>query len=164
VIDEQARAVVERLKRRRSGRELPAYKERGRWVDVKSEDINDYIKEVTGTGFTAKDFRTWNATVLAAVALAVSGPAASAPKTAVERAVRRAVQEVARYLGNTPAVCRASYIDPRVFDRYRDGLTIGGALPAIGETDDLSALHGGVEGAVLDLILETESEVLEEVA
>jgi DNA topoisomerase I len=166
VVDEEARVVVEALKRRRGGsaRELLAYKERRRWVDVRSEDINDYVKEATGAGFTAKDFRTWNATVLAAFALVVSGPAAAASKTARERAIRRAVKEVAHYLGNTPAVCRASYIDPRVFDRYRDGLTIGGALPALGDQGDLSALHGDVEGAVLDLIAGDESEALEEVA
>ena len=76
------------------------------------------MKEVTGGDFSAKDFRTWNATVLAAVALAVSGQA-SAGQTARKRAETRAVKEVAHYLGNTPAVCRASYIDPRVFDRFR---------------------------------------------
>src|SRR3712207_6701467 len=96
-----------------------------RWVDVKSADINQYVKEITGGDFSAKDFRTWSATVLAAVALAVSGPAATGSKTARNRAKTRAIKEVARYLGNTPAVCRASYIDPRVFDRFDGGLTIG---------------------------------------
>ncbi len=73
-------------------------------------------------------------------------------KTARKRAVTRAVKEVAHYLGNTPAVCRASYIDPRVFDRFDAGLTIGGVLEEIGDTSDMGSLHGKVEEAVLDLI------------
>ena len=103
-------------------------------MDVKSADINAYVKEAAGGDFSAKDFRTWSGTVLAAVALAVSAPAAGT-KTARKRAKARAVKEVARYLGNTPAVCRASYIDPRVFDRFDGGLTIGGALPELAEDD-----------------------------
>ena len=114
---------------RGGGPDLLAYKQGRAWVDVRSDDINDYIKEQTGGDFTAKDFRTWTATVLAAVAMASSFPQARS-RTARARAISRAVKEVAHYLGNTPAVCRASYIDPRVFDRYRSGLTIAGALGA----------------------------------
>jgi DNA topoisomerase IB len=120
---------------------------------------------VTGGDFTAKDFRTWNATVLAAVALGVSGEAATGSKTARKRAAARAVKEVAGYLGNTPAVCRASYIDPRVFDRFDAGLTIGGVMEEIGDTSDMGSLHGPVEEAVLDLIAgDEESPVIEKVA
>jgi DNA topoisomerase-1 len=72
VADPGVREIVRALKRRRGGgRELLAWKERGRWVDVRADDVNAYIKDVTGGDFTAKDFRTWNATALAAVALAV---------------------------------------------------------------------------------------------
>ncbi len=87
-------------------------------------------------------------------------------KTARKRAITRAVKEVARYLGNTPAVCRASYIDPRVFDRFEDGLTIGGVLPELAEEgEDWPTLHGAIEKAVLDLICEHEdSPALEKVA
>ena len=157
--------VVSELKRRRGGGDgLLAYKRDGRWADVKSIDINAYVKEATGGDFSAKDFRTWNATLLTAVALAVSGRAATS-KTARKRAIRRAVEEAARYLGNTPAVCRASYIDPRVFDRFEGGLTIGGVLPELLEGDeDWPALHGDVEEAVLDLIEGAESPALEKVA
>jgi DNA topoisomerase IB len=99
------------------------------------------------------------------VALAVSGPAASKSKTARKRAITRAVKEVAHYLGNTPAVCRASYIDPRVFDRYEDGFTIGGVLTDIGEEGDIESLHGSAEQGVLDLIAEPEeSDAVEKVA
>ena len=122
------------------------------------------MKEVTGGDFSAKDFRTWNATVLAAVALAVSGPAAPASQRARRRAINRAVQETAHYLGNTPAVARSSYIDPRVFDRFEGGLTIGGVLADLGEDADLASIHGPAEEAVLDLLHEDEeSDALEKV-
>jgi len=154
------------LRRRRSGGpELLAYKDGPRWRDVRSQDINDYVKEAAGGDFSAKDFRTWNATVLAAVGLAVSGEMASASKAARKRAARRAVDEVARYLGNTPAVCRASYIDPRVFDRFDGGLTIGGALPELANGDEWPAVQRSVEEAVLDLIAgDEDSDAVERVA
>src|SRR4051794_14674058 len=152
VADAAAIEVVAALKRRRGGGdELLAYKDGRRWLDLKSADINDYIKDITGADYSAKDFRTWNATVLAAVALAVSGEVA-ATKTGRKRAISRAVKEVAHYLGNTPAVARASYIDPRVFDRYRDGVTIGRALPLVAENGDAPAIQGPIEDAVLGLL------------
>jgi DNA topoisomerase I len=156
--------IVSALKKRRGGgEELLAYKAGGRWVDVKSSDINAYLKEATGGDFTAKDFRTWSGTVLAAVALAVAGMASSS-KNSRKRAKTRAVKEVARYLGNTPAVCRASYIDPRVFDRFDGGLTIGGALPELVEdTGPWPDVQRAVEEAVLDLISDNrQSDLVEE--
>jgi DNA topoisomerase-1 len=145
--------VVAALKRRRSGgAELFAYRQGRRWVDVRSSDINDFVKELSGGEFTAKDFRTWAGTVLAAVALAVAAHARS--QTARKRAISRAYQEVAHYLGNTPAVCRTSYVDPRVVDRYRVGVTIADTLSRF--DDDpvaaVSALHGAIEEAVIDLL------------
>ena len=162
--DAEVARIVRALKSRRGGgEELLAYKERGRWVDVKSTDINAYLKEATGGDFSAKDFRTWSGTVLAAVALAVAGIAANS-KSSRKRAKTRAVKEVARYLGNTPAVCRASYIDPRVFDRFDGGLTIGGALPELVEdTGPWPHVQRAVEEAVLDLIAHNrESDLVEE--
>ena len=124
VVDPAAFEVVAALKRRRGGGpELLAYKNGRAWADVRSPDINEYLKEATGDDFSAKDFRTWAATMLAAIGLAVSGEVA-ATKTGRKRAVARAVKEVSHYLGNTPAVCRASYIDPRVIDAYNGGLII----------------------------------------
>jgi DNA topoisomerase I len=164
VVDPPVYDVVEKLKKRRGGRELLAFKDGRSWVDVRSDHINEYIKAVAGEDFSAKDFRTWHGTVLAAVGLAVSGGAAGS-KTALERAMSRTVKEVAYYLGNTPAVCRASYIDPRVFDRYRDGITIGGALDQLGDVDlGEPATRGAIEEAVLDLLEESESPALEKVA
>jgi DNA topoisomerase-1 len=166
IVDAEVYEILEVLKRRRGGSpELLAYREGRRWRDLKSTDINAYVKEVTGGDFSAKDFRTWSATVLAAVALAVSGPAALGSKTARKRAMNRAVKEVAGYLGNTPTVARASYIDPRVFDRFEGGLTIGGVLGDLGEEGDIGSLHGAAEAAVLDLLHEAEeSDALEKVA
>jgi DNA topoisomerase I len=159
MFDEQLAPVVARLKRRRGGgSDLLAYKERGRWHDLRSEDINAYLKDATGGDYSAKDFRTWNATALAAVALAVSGASAATP-TARKRAVNRAVTEVAGYLGNTPAVCRASYIDPRVIDAFDGGLTIRPALERVAaqvEPGDLPIHQPELERAVLDLICERE--------
>jgi DNA topoisomerase IB len=152
VVDADVLPVIKQLKRRR-GRspELLAYRDDGRWRDVRSADINEYLREITGHDCSAKDFRTWNATVLAALALAAAAPAASASKTARNRAMTRASKEVAHYLGNTPAVCRASYIDPRVFDRYRSGWTIAGVFPQLGDLFDAD-VRALVEEAVLDLL------------
>jgi len=155
VLDDRACEIVAALKRRRGGGpELLAYKERGRWHDVRSEDINAYLKAATGGEHSAKDFRTWNATALAAVALAVSGESART-RTARKRAIKRAVEEVALYLGNTPAVCRASYIDPRVFDAFAAGVTIRPALERVAarlRPGELPIHQPALEGAVLDLI------------
>ena len=162
--DPDVLSLVQTLKRRRSGGpELLAYKASGRWRDVKSADINEYLKATGGSDFSAKDFRTWNATVLACIALAVSAPAATGSKTARKRAAKRAVDEVAHYLGNTPTVSRASYIDPRVFDRFDGGLTIAGVLPDMArEPDRWLELQRAVEEGVLDLIAgDGDSEAVE---
>ena len=164
--DPEVAALVRTLKQRRGGgEELLAYKVGGRWVDVKSADINEYVKAAAGEEFSAKDFRTWSGTVLAAVALAVSGPAHGS-KSSRKRAKSRAVKEVARYLGNTPTVARTSYIDPRVFDRFDGGLTIAGVLPDL--ADDTAAwpdVQGTIEEGVLDLIAkDRESAAVEKVA
>jgi DNA topoisomerase-1 len=159
VVDPEAVGLVCELKRRRGGGdELLAFKERRRWHDIRSGDVNAYLKEATGGDFSAKDFRTWSATVLAALALAVSGEVA-ATKTGRTRAITRAVKEVAHYLGNTPAVCRASYIDPRVFDAYNAGLTIRPVLEHAADTKpgELPIHNRAVEEAVLDLINEREA-------
>ena len=161
VVDPEVAEAVRRLRRRRGGGEdLLAYRRGRRWVDVRSADINEYLKGITGHDCSAKDFRTWNGTVLAAVALAVSG-AASGSRWARKRAESRAIREVAYYLGNTPAVARASYIDPRVTDRFRDGLTIGGSLELVGADNGEPAIQGPVEEAVLDLISGHETSAIE---
>ena len=146
-------ALVAALKRRRSGGEqLLAYREGRRWREVRSEQINEFLKARMGPEVSAKDFRTWNATVLAAVSLAADGRAARTA-AARKRAINGAVRGVSEVLGNTPAVARRSYIDPRVFDRYLSGWTIGGEVDRIGDLDgpdDRRRLR--LEKAVLDLL------------
>jgi DNA topoisomerase IB len=130
VCDPDVRPVVVALRRRRGGgRELLAWRRagaRGGWVDVKAEDVNAYVKEAAGGDFSAKDFRTWHATALCAVALAVRAHEGGSRR----RLVKAAVDEVATFLGNTPAVARGSYIDPRIVDRFEEGLTVAAALAA----------------------------------
>jgi DNA topoisomerase I len=84
------------------------------------------LRERTGEDLTAKDFRTWHATVLAAAALAESDEPGTS-KASRRRAVKAALAEVADFLGNSPAIARSSYVDPRVFDLYEDGVTIAAA-------------------------------------
>jgi DNA topoisomerase IB len=175
--DPQVAAVVRALKRRRrGGPELLAYKdERGRWVDVRSSDINAYLQEALGEGFSAKDFRTWIATVLAAVGLAAEDGAESDRQQ--QQAVRRVVRDVARQLGNTPAVARSAYVDPRVIERYEDGRTVGdelaeagaGGLPGGdgepgdgGDGDGARAEAGdAVDGVPAELLAEVDAAVVD---
>jgi DNA topoisomerase IB len=154
LVEPEVGDVVAALKRRRGGgQELLAYRCEGQWVDVKSADINAHLRELTGGDFSAKDFRTWSATVLAAVGLAVSRDACGS-MTARKRAVTRVVQEVAHYLGNTPAVCRSSYIDPRIIDLFDQGHTIAKDLKLLGDGVSYGqpATQGAIEEAVLRLL------------
>jgi DNA topoisomerase IB len=154
VAEDQVCAVVRSLLRRRAGGDqLLMYWAGPRWHDVTAPDINNYLGEISGGDYTAKDFRTWHATVLAAVGLAVSQPAAVSD-SARRRAIARVVQEVAGYLGNTPAVARASYIDPRVIDLYEQGRTIASALGELGKDCDFGdlATKGRAESAVVKLL------------
>ena len=130
VADPAAVKMLRALVRRKStGRRLFAYREGSEWRDLSAEEINAYLKVVTGGDFSAKDFRTWNATVLAAVGLANRvEPGEELSKTARKRIVNEVVKDVAAYLANTPAVCRASYIDPRVFDYFDSKATIRRAV------------------------------------
>jgi DNA topoisomerase I len=152
VVDPEAFDVVAALKRRRAkGDELLAYRNGRRWVDVASVDVNEFIQELTGGPYTAKDFRTWNATVLAASSLALLGREAKSA-TARKRVVSLALQEVARYLGNTPAVCRSSYVDPRVVDRFNAGQTILPALERLPLELPEAERQERIEQAVLGLL------------
>jgi DNA topoisomerase IB len=162
VEDPLTHELIRHLRRRRGGEQLLAYRDGAgaRWQDVRSSEINEYLKERLGEDFSAKDFRTWNATVLAAAQLAAEGQDAST-KTARKRAADRAVRHVAELLGNTPAVARRAYIDPRVFDRYLSGWTI--ALErGLDPTDDRARAR--IDAAVVDLLTEnTESPAIEQI-
>ena len=135
------------------GYELLAYREGRGWVDVRAAEINEYLKQAMGGDYTAKDFRTWNATVLTAVELAANGQDAGT-RAARKRAASAATRRVAAYLSNTPAVCRSAYIDPRVFDRYDSGETIRGPLKRIVAGSDPGEFpdRERIERAVLRLL------------
>lgn len=120
--DPDLSALVRVLKRRGGNARLLAYKDRRRWHPVSSAEINAYVKERTGSDFTAKDFRTLRGTVAAAVSLARSGPQLSV--AARKRAVSVAMLEAAEVLGNTPSIARKSYVDPRLLDHFAAGETI----------------------------------------
>lgn len=150
IADPEALAVLGALKRRRTGSQLLAHRTAGNWHELTAEEVNAYLKRKSGGPFTAKDFRTWNATVLAAVALA--GAEDGRGGAAREREVKQAIKTVAAYLGNTPTVCRASYVDPKVIDRFHAGVTIA---PTIGDSGpDLgnTRVRARVERAVLGLL------------
>ncbi len=157
ITDPKSRELVARLRRRRGGPpELLAYQVGRRWCGVRSDDINAFLKTVAGEEFSAKDFRTWNATVLAAVSLGAGAPDVTSA-TGRKRAVNAAVRGVSEILGNTPAVARRSYIDPRVFDRYLSGWTIASALERLGEIDPADdGDRALLEQAVLDLLDDRE--------
>jgi DNA topoisomerase IB len=117
------------------------------WKDVRSEDINAFLKELAEEEISAKDFRTWHATFLTAVLLA-SVEEQLTSVTSRRRAVSSVVKEVAEMLGNTPAVCRASYIDPRVIDLFLDGETM--ELPPGDPSDE--RFRPAAEAALLRLL------------
>ena len=105
------------------GQELFQYvDDDGRVVDVGSDDVNAYLRACTGTDFTSKDFRTWAGTVLAARYLCEADRAGRGSRT--RAAVVRAIDEVARHLGNTRAVCRKCYVHPAIVDAYLDGTLV----------------------------------------
>ena len=144
-------SVGEMLRRRSGGPELLAYRDGRHWHDVSSTDINTYIKAHVGGEVSAKDFRTWHGTVIAAVALAAANEKART-EAARRRAVSGAMKQVSSYLGNTPSVARKSYVDPRLVDLFLEGITIS---PKLASRDtDLSdgTTHGKIERAVLNLL------------
>jgi DNA topoisomerase-1 len=118
VRDADVAEVVDHLKKV-PGAELFKFSQNGRLVDIKDRHVNDYIQSIIGKDFTAKDFRTWAGTLLCSIALATEGQGTS--KADRKRRVRKAVVQTAEQLGNTPAVCRSSYICPRVIDEYMEG-------------------------------------------
>jgi DNA topoisomerase I len=116
------------------GQELFQYvDEEGEVRDVASDDVNDYLREVSGGDYTAKDFRTWAGTLLAYRALRALQPEDHGP--AAKRNVVQAMRLTAERLGNTPAVARGSYVHPAVLDAYMDG-SLGGALVDVAEEQD----------------------------
>jgi len=122
ITDRDLAKVVRQLKSRGGDARLLSYRIDGTWHSISAVEFNDYIRERTGGDFTAKDFRTLHGTLAAAVSLAVHGPERRVRSRT--RAIAGAMRDVAAELGNTPAVARRSYVDPRVIRAYRLGRTI----------------------------------------
>ncbi|MGV8897575.1 MAG: DNA topoisomerase IB [Rhodoglobus sp.] len=122
IVDTDLAEALRALARRGADDRLLAWKEGRSWVPLTAEDINAYVAERTGGEFTAKDFRTLRGSVTAALSLAEAGRQTSV--TARKRAIAHAMQEVAAVLGNTPAVARTSYVDPRIVDKFDRGRTM----------------------------------------
>jgi DNA topoisomerase I len=144
--------TIEAMRRRRGTTDrLLSYKDGRSWRDLLPALVNEYIRTSTGLEVTAKDFRTWHATVLAAAALAET-PEPGQSKASRKRAVAGAMKEVASFLGNTPTLARSSYVDPRVVDAYDEGRTIERATRrSYDSTDERQA---ALERATLRLIEE----------
>jgi DNA topoisomerase IB len=143
-------AALETMRRRRGGDDrLLAWKDGRRWRSLDATVVNDYVRDTTGLEASAKDFRTWHATVLAAAALAESEEPGES-KASRRRAISGAMKEVAEFLGNTPTLARTSYVDPRVVDAYEEGRTIESTTRRrFDKADDRQA---ALERAVLRLL------------
>ncbi|HTO15586.1 MAG TPA: hypothetical protein VLZ83_07435 [Edaphocola sp.] len=124
IIDKKLAKIVQELD------DLPGYEifkyldEQDNIIHVKSEDLNCYIREIMGDAFSAKDFRTWSGTMIAAIALDELGAVEENDQKLLDKNIREAVIKVSELLGNTPAVARSSYIDPRIVEEYENGKTL----------------------------------------
>ncbi len=153
ITDRPTATVVRQLLERPAdaGGDLLAYQlDDGSYRDVTSSEINAYLKEISEAEITAKDFRTWTATVLMAAALAEAPPPVS--KTARKKVISAAYRQVSEQLGNTPAVCKASYVDPRVVDRFEHGETVAHVLRTADEAEADRDTQKVLEAAVCQLL------------
>ena len=147
--------AIEIMRRRRGTEDnrLLSYKHGRTWRSLLPDLVNDYIRDSTGLESTAKDFRTWHATVLAAAALAETTEPGQT-KASQKRAVTAAMKEVSQFLGNTPALAKSSYVDPRVVDAYLRGKTIERATRR--HYDNTDERQAALERATLKLLREYE--------
>jgi DNA topoisomerase-1 len=140
ISDPASVALLRQVSRRRSGPpELLSYRHGRRWHSLGSDGVNDYIKATAGKDYSAKDFRTWNATALAAARLAHYEQHPLPRPRSRQRVIGAVVKEVSEMLGNTPAVARRAYVDPRVLDGYLAGTTIEVAIDHVDSLAELSA-------------------------
>ncbi len=125
--------------------------------EITSQDVNEYLREVTGEDFTAKDFRTWAGTVLATIALSATG--AFETKKQAKANLKQAIGAVAKILGNTPAVCRQCYIHPAVLEAYLNGNAINGFKPNTQEEFEKQGIDlASAQAAVLKFLQSRSSE------
>lgn len=151
ITDGDALSAIRAMRARRAPTDAPllVYKDRGRWHELRTEQLTSYLKARISENASAKDFRTWQANVLAAAYLAVNATDAEASS---KRIVADAMKVVAEYLGNTPAVARSGYVDPRVVDLFEDGVTIEPKLAARCMPTAGSRPSPALERAVLGLL------------
>ncbi len=149
--DDPLVTAVSALKRARHGKPLLlVYRDRSGYREIDATMINERFQELVGDEFTVKDLRTWTATVHAAVDLAQAEPPET--KKAVHKAVKEMLAEVADHLGNTPAVARSSYVDPRVVTQYEQGRTIESTVRRVGEDLGDEDTRGALERSVTRLL------------
>ena len=122
VVDDELADTISELLALPGGRRLFRYEWEGSYCALTGARLNDYVREYLGDDFTAKDFRTWGGTLIAAIAFAEHGPVEK--ETEAKRVAAAVMRRVGKELGNTPAVARSSYVSPAVIDQYLDGRTI----------------------------------------
>ena len=147
---EVVRSVRALLRRPDRTDRLLACRNSSDWVDIHAEDLNTRFKELVGDAYTVKDLRTWHGTVLAAVAFVDADPPVN--KTVIKRVESAVMKEVAEELGNTPAVARGSYVDPRVVQGYEEGLTIAAAVRRANRTKNPSHRQAILEKSTARMI------------
>jgi len=125
--------------------------------DITSQDVNEYLREITGEDFTAKDFRTWAGTVLAAIALGAAGEFET--KKQAKANIKNAIEAVAKMLGNTPTICRQCYIHPIVLETYLKGKSVNGFKPNAQEQFERNGIDlVSAQAAVLKFLQDSSSE------
>jgi DNA topoisomerase-1 len=147
LVDAELAEAMNELLALRGGPRLFRYEWEGSLCNLTGARLNEYVRDYLGDEFTAKDFRTWGGTLIAAIALAERGTAETEPEA--KRAIAAVVRRVGEELGNTPAVARSSYVSPAVIDQYLDGRTI----------EDFRPRHLRVVGA-RDIGLDKEEQAL----
>jgi DNA topoisomerase-1 len=139
--DRQVARVVRDLLKHRAKEVFKYENSDGDFVNIKRRHINDYIKEVMGAGFSAKDFRTWAGTLVCACALARAGTDLTDTETGKKKKIVAAIKETAETLGNTPAVCRSAYISPDVLDSFERGRVIERYFESVEELVNYRGRH-----------------------
>lgn len=129
---EVVRSVRALMRRPHRGERLLVCRNSSGWIDLHADDLNSRFKELVGDEYTVKDLRTWHGTVLAAAAFVDADPPEN--KSVIKRVESAVMKEVAEELGNTPAVARRSYVDPRVVEGYESGLSIAAAAKRAAKT------------------------------
>jgi DNA topoisomerase-1 len=147
---EVVRSVRALMRRPDRTERLLACRNSSEWKDVRAEDLNARFKELVGDEYTVKDLRTWHGTVLAAAAFVDADPPVN--KTVIKRVESAVMKEVSEELGNTPAVARGSYVDPRVVEGYEKGLTIAAGVRRADRTKNTGERQAILEDSTARLI------------